>query len=38
MQTLLVKTNRRWQGIFPGEFDGPRDRSLCLKILPDGGR
>ena len=28
----------RWQGIFLGEFDGPRDRSLCLKILPDGGR
>lgn len=28
----------RWQGIFLGEFDGPRDRSLFVKIVPDGGR
>ena len=25
----------RWQGIFFAEFDGPRTRRLCLKILPD---
>ena len=28
----------RWQGIFFCEFDGPRDRSLNVKILPDAGR
>jgi secondary thiamine-phosphate synthase enzyme len=25
----------RWQGIFFAEFDGPRDRQLYLKIVPD---
>src|SRR5579871_1847593 len=25
----------RWQGIFFCEFDGPRERHLCLKIVAD---
>jgi secondary thiamine-phosphate synthase enzyme len=25
----------RWQGIFFAEFDGPRDRHVHLKVLPD---
>ncbi len=25
----------RWQGVFFAEFDGPRDRSLHVKVLPD---
>ena len=25
----------RWQGIFFAEFDGPRDRKLYVKVLPD---
>ncbi|HUI51567.1 MAG TPA: secondary thiamine-phosphate synthase enzyme YjbQ [Candidatus Bathyarchaeia archaeon] len=25
----------RWQGIFFAEFDGPRDRHLHVKVLPD---
>ncbi len=25
----------RWQGIFLAEFDGPRDRQLYIKVLPD---
>jgi|SRR5215472_4944603 len=25
----------RWQGIFFAEFDGPRDRQLYLKVVPD---
>lgn len=25
----------RWQGIFFCEFDGPRQRTLCIKIVPD---
>ncbi|NLW68882.1 MAG: YjbQ family protein, partial [Bacteriovoracaceae bacterium] len=24
-----------WQGIFLAEFDGPRKRSVLLKIIPD---
>ena len=28
----------RWQGIFYCEFDGPRERSLYLKIVSDHGR
>jgi secondary thiamine-phosphate synthase enzyme len=27
----------RWQGIFFCEFDGPRNRSLHVKIIPDQG-
>ena len=25
----------RWQAIFFAEFDGPRTRELCVKIIPD---
>jgi len=25
----------RWQGIFFAEFDGPRERKVFLKVLPD---
>lgn len=25
----------RWQGIFLAEFDGPRERQLYIKVLPD---
>ncbi|HVM75779.1 MAG TPA: secondary thiamine-phosphate synthase enzyme YjbQ [Candidatus Saccharimonadales bacterium] len=25
----------RWQGVFFAEFDGPRDRKLYIKIIPD---
>ena len=25
----------RWQGIFLAEFDGPRERKVYLKVLPD---
>ncbi len=25
----------RWQGIFLAEFDGPRDRKIYVKVLPD---
>jgi secondary thiamine-phosphate synthase enzyme len=25
----------RWQGIFLAEFDGPRERTLYVKVLPD---
>ena len=25
----------RWQGIFLAEFDGPRERHIYLKVLPD---
>ncbi|MGB2624033.1 MAG: secondary thiamine-phosphate synthase enzyme YjbQ [Candidatus Acidiferrum sp.] len=26
----------RWQGVFFCEFDGPRERKLWIKIIPDG--
>jgi secondary thiamine-phosphate synthase enzyme len=47
VKTMLVGTSQfvfvedgklalgRWQGIFFAEFDGPRDRQLYLKVLPD---
>ena len=39
-QTLLVEDGRpvlgTWQGVFFCEFDGPRNRSLLIKIEPDG--
>jgi secondary thiamine-phosphate synthase enzyme len=47
VKTMLVGTNGfvfvaegklalgRWQGIFFAEFDGPRDRHVYLKVLPD---
>ena len=25
----------RWQGVFFCEFDGPRDRKMWVKVLPD---
>jgi secondary thiamine-phosphate synthase enzyme len=38
--TLLVEDGRlalgTWQGIFFCEFDGPRHRHICVKILPLG--
>ena len=38
-QTVLVEDGRlvlgTWQGIFFCEFDGPRNRSLLVKIVPD---
>jgi len=39
-QTLFVEDGRpvlgTWQGVFFCEFDGPRNRSLLIKIVPDG--
>jgi len=47
LKTMLVGTSQfvfvqegklvlgRWQGIFFAEFDGPRDRQLYLKVVPD---
>ena len=38
-QTILIEGGKlllgRWQGIFFCEFDGPRDRHLQLKLIPD---
>ena len=38
-QTVLVEDGRlvlgTWQGIFFCEFDGPRNRGLLVKIVPD---
>jgi secondary thiamine-phosphate synthase enzyme len=38
-RTLLIEDGRlvlgTWQGIFFGEFDGPRSRSLLVKITAD---
>jgi secondary thiamine-phosphate synthase enzyme len=39
-QTIFVEDGRpvlgTWQGVFFCEFDGPRNRSLLIKIVPDG--
>src|SRR5499427_10860199 len=47
VKTMLVGTSQfvfveggklalgRWQGIFFAEFDGPRERKVYLKVLPD---
>ena len=39
-QALFVEEGRpvlgTWQGVFLCEFDGPRNRSLLIKIVPDG--
>jgi secondary thiamine-phosphate synthase enzyme len=47
VKTILVGSNTfvfvvegklalgRWQGIFLAEFDGPRERKLYVKVLPD---
>jgi secondary thiamine-phosphate synthase enzyme len=38
-RTMLIEDGRlvlgTWQGIFFGEFDGPRNRSVLVKILED---
>jgi len=38
-QTIPIKNGRlglgRWQAIFFCEFDGPRERQVCVKIVPD---
>jgi secondary thiamine-phosphate synthase enzyme len=40
-QTVFIVDGKlalgRWQGIFFCEFDGPRNRTLHLKIIPDQG-
>jgi secondary thiamine-phosphate synthase enzyme len=38
-ETLLIENGRlllgTWQGVFFCEFDGPRSRSVMVKITPD---
>jgi len=38
-ETLWIENSRlslgRWQAVFFAEFDGPRSRELCVKIIPD---
>jgi secondary thiamine-phosphate synthase enzyme len=38
--TLLVHEGRlvlgRWQGVFLAEWDGPRTRTVALKVVPSG--
>jgi secondary thiamine-phosphate synthase enzyme len=38
-QTIIVEDGRpvlgTWQGVFFCEFDGPRNRSLLIKIVPE---
>ncbi|MBS3906684.1 MAG: secondary thiamine-phosphate synthase enzyme YjbQ [Syntrophaceae bacterium] len=38
--TLFIESGRlvlgTWQGIFFCEFDGPRDRQVYVKVVPDG--
>jgi secondary thiamine-phosphate synthase enzyme len=38
-QTVFVEDGRpvlgTWQGVFFCEFDGPRNRSLLIKVVPD---
>lgn len=38
-QILFVEEGRlvlgRWQAVYLGEFDGPRERTVLVKILPD---
>jgi secondary thiamine-phosphate synthase enzyme len=38
-ETLLVNGGRlalgSWQGIYLAEFDGPRQRRVLVKIVPD---
>lgn len=38
-QTIFVEDGKlllgRWQGIFFCEFDGPRDRYLQVRVIPD---
>jgi len=41
-QILIVEDGKlmlgQWQGVFFMEFDGPREREVWLKYLPDGKR
>jgi secondary thiamine-phosphate synthase enzyme len=38
-ETLVVENGKlilgTWQGIFFCEFDGPRNRTMLIKIMPD---
>lgn len=38
-ETLFIEEGKlvlgTWQGIFFGEFDGPRNRKILIKIVPD---
>ena len=38
-KALLIENGQlllgRWQGVFFCEFDGPRRRDLCVKVVPD---
>jgi secondary thiamine-phosphate synthase enzyme len=40
-QTLLITNGRlvlgSWQGVYLAEFDGPRNRRVLLRIVPDPG-
>ena len=40
-QVVFVEDGRlelgRWQGVFFCEFDGPRERKLMVKVVPDAG-
>jgi secondary thiamine-phosphate synthase enzyme len=40
-ETLLIENSKivlgTWQGVFFCEFDGPRNRHLLIKIIPDKG-
>jgi secondary thiamine-phosphate synthase enzyme len=40
-QTVLVQDGKlalgTWQGIFLCEFDGPRERTVLVKVVPDAG-
>ncbi len=37
-ETVIIERGKlvlgTWQGIFFAEFDGPRNREVCLKIIP----
>ena len=38
-QTLFIENGElvlgTWQGVFFGEFDGPRNRMVLVKMIPD---
>ena len=40
-QTVMIEDGRlllgRWQGIFLGEFDGPRERQVWLRLIAHDG-
>jgi secondary thiamine-phosphate synthase enzyme len=39
-RTLFIEGGRlvlgTWQGVFFAEFDGPRERNVLVKVMPDG--